>query len=265
VQWLVASMSLHGAGYVVAQAVDTPAKRATQWRLLPVQAAQVQPIVNWQQGLSVTYRLDGEVVPTFPAGYRPTSGRWLVPVPYMVTSEHPAGASPVTLARVAFAGMVDTETAAATLLSNGTLNGGRLVTDQPLTPDEARRYQDSWVASRRTGRAAVLAGGLRYEDPALNAADAQLLESRSFGAQQVCAAFGVPSAWLGLTLMGGASSLSYANAQDNRRMMWSNCLQHFVSQISDALDPLLPAGLTFDHTDWMGGDDAQATDSAAGA
>jgi len=258
-QHVVAAMCLHGAGYLRAVRVSD-----VSWRLDALHPSSVGCRVSASGIVALEWTLDGEpiaVVPPTPDDA--VQGRsYLLHIPYLVTPDRPQGTSPVIEARDALRGYSTVERQAAQLLDGGTYSGGRLETDQDITADTARRYQDTWIANRRTGKLPVLGAGLRYAVDIVSPRDSQWLESRSFNAQQVCMMFGIPVDILGLTLQGGASSLSYANAQDNNRRYAQNCLRAFTTQIGDALTTLLPPGrndaeeqrITWDWPEWEGSD-----------
>ncbi len=128
----------------------------------------------------------------------------------------------------------------------------------------------NYLRSRRAGRIPVLGNGLRYINDVIRPVDAQFIESRAFNAMQVFQMFGIPPALLGTSMMGGQSSLSYANAQDNASLFRRNCLAAFTQQLEDGLSTLLPPGrdaaedvrVAFDYTTWEGEADAPSDDPA---
>lgn len=264
IQWTVTSMALHGAAYL--RCVRT----GESWRVDALHPGSVQTVASAGGIVRLRHVLDDkdiEVVPPVMAGW--VQGEpYILHVPYLVTPQFPAGVSPVRVARESLLGYFAVERQAATLLGRGTYSGGRLETDQDITPATALRYQDTWITNRESGRLPVLGAGLRYVNDLINPADAQWLESRQFNAQQVAQMFGVPPSLLGMTSSGGNSSLSYSNAQDNRGQFRSSCLEGFTSQIEDALTMLMPPGrgeddaqtVRFDYDTWEGMADAPTDD-----
>jgi phage portal protein BeeE len=225
--------------------------------------------------VELSYTVDGEPMPTVPRN-RPTevdgtqyrytdSGRaYLLPIPLLVTPSAPWGLSPVQAARQTITGMADVERQASTLLQSGNYLGGRLETDLDIDPDTARRIRAQWVAERKTGQIPIIGAGVKYVTDTLSPADAQWLESRAYSAQQIAALYGVPNSFLGVSLMGGQSSLSYANAQDNLAAFRRNALSAFTKKLEIAVSTLLPNGTQaqFDWQEWEApGYDADAPDN----
>jgi HK97 family phage portal protein len=252
----VASMALHGAGYLLARRVGE------SWRLDAVHHSSVGVQSSTGGVVDLRFTLEGEAitrVPALAADWRP-GVRYLVHVPYLVTPQQPWGASPVTEAAESIAGYLAVEKQAATLLEKGDHYGGWLSTDSDITADTARRFQDTWTANRKAGRVPVLGAGLDW-NPGTNDPDsAQWLESRLANAQMVASLYGVPPDMLGMTMAGGGSSLSYSNSQDNNARFRANCLEAFTTQLADSLTGLLPTGrgpgeeqaIAFDYSEWEG-------------
>jgi Phage portal protein len=263
VQFIVASMALQGAAYLrctrVGAVQDKRGKwSGGDWRLdayLPnlVRAVQ-EPLTNVVQlnYLIGTGMVGKPPVPAFQTEW--ANGEYVLHIPYLVTPEHPEGLSPIAAARQAVTGYTAVERQAATLLDNGTYSGGRLVTEQDITKSTAERFQSTWIENRAKGMLPVLGAGLKYENDLIDPADAQWLESRQYNSQQVAMMFGIPPDYLGMSMSGGSSSLSYANSQDNDRRFRRNCLAAFTQQISDAFSPMFGLGqeLVFDYTRWEG-------------
>jgi HK97 family phage portal protein len=253
VQWVVTSMATRGSADLFATRVGD------SWRLDALHPESVQVRTSTYGPLTIEYLVGGSTIPPVPAFQEEwRGGPYILHIPYVVTPQRPAGSSPLVDAREALAGYAKVERQAANLLDNGTYSGGRLETDQDITTATAERYQERWIANRNEGRLPVLGAGLRYVNDLINPTDAQWLESRLHNAQSVAQMFGVPPDYLGMAMSGGSSSLSYANAQDNDRRFRRNCLNHFTSQIEDALSQLAPQGrsaaeagtVRFDYTGW---------------
>lgn len=265
VQWTVTAMALQGAAYLRCTRVGD----SGSWKVEAVHPASVQVRVSSSGVVALTYLLDGREIPTVPATAPGVGVPYLLPVPYMVTPQFPQGVSPLTACRLSLLGYASVERQASSLIDQGTYSGGRLETDQDITPATATFYQERWIENRKTGKLPVLGAGLRYVNDLISPSDAQWLESRQFNMQQVAAMFGVPVDYLGMSMMGGSSSLSYANAQDNDRRFRRNCLEAFTSQIEDALTMLTPPGrspeesqpVRFDFSGWEATGSANASDA----
>lgn len=267
VQWMLSSMALHGAAYLRCT------RLGESWRLDPVRPGAVQHRTTTGGVYERTFALDGQPIDHVPHSPDDAVQRraYLLHVPYMVTPEHPEGFGPLQALRDAMAGYLTTERYALTLFDRGTHSGGRLETDQELAPATAQRYQSRWVEARKTGDIPVLGSGLRYVNDIINARDAAWIEARQYNAAQVAKAFGIPASYMNEALAGGQSSLSYANAQDNRRNLRETCLATFTNPLEEGLSLLLPPGrdetedvrVRFDYTEWEAAD--EPTDPAADA
>jgi len=112
------------------------------------------------------------------------------------------GLSPITAARLS----IETDLAAArynrNFLSNGSIPGGALVTDQDLLPRERKEIRGEWEAVHRdvtrAGRVAVLDKGLRFDGSSLSQRDAQWLEGRQHEQEAVLVVYRLPAAILGI-------------------------------------------------------------------
>jgi len=265
VQHMVSGMALNGYA-----ALQVRRLSGGSWRLDALHPASVQTRVTASGIVGIDYLVDGQPMPRVPAWQSDwVDGQaYILPVPYLVTAQHPEGTSPVREAWQAITGYLKVEGQAANLLDSGTYSGGRLETDHDITPEAARRYREAWVTNRATGQIPVLGNGIRYVNDIIEPDKAQWIESRLANAQTVASMFGVPPDMLGMTMAGGGSSLSYANAQDNNRRFRANCLEGFTQQIADALTLLLPPGrneaeeqrVEFDYSTWevSAGEDSAA-------
>jgi hypothetical protein len=237
------------------------------WRLDALNPDHVQALVSSGGVVNVSYLLDGqpiERVPGSPADA--VQGRaYILPIPYIVTGRHPEGTSPIIEAAETLAGHVSTERHASRLFDTGaTHTGGMLTTDGDITAATARRYRDMWTEARRDGHIPVIGGGLKYGNEVPDPGALQLLEARAFNQATAYMLLGIPPAYMGASLVGGQSSLSYQNAQDNKRLFRQSCLEAFTSQLSDGLSTLTGPGrnqdeetrIEFDYTQWEGGSGA---------
>lgn len=130
------------------------------------------------------------------------------------------GLSPIQFAAETMGGLMDANRAASREFQNGLKVGGFLKTGSITLQKEQRdRLRDSLSQFGRpenAGKWMVLEAGM---EPAsaqgirMNPADAQLLESRYFGIEEICRAFGVPPQLIGHTdkASSWASSLENTN------------------------------------------------------
>lgn len=130
------------------------------------------------------------------------------------------GLSPIQFAAETMGGLMDANRAAAREFQNGLKVGGFLKTGAVTLQKEQRdRLRDSLSLFGRpenAGKWMVLEAGMEpasAEGIRMNPADAQLLESRYFGIEEICRAFGVPPQLIGHTdkASSWASSLEQTN------------------------------------------------------
>lgn len=264
----VTSMALRGVAYGTATA-GLP----NGWRVMPVHPDAVAARRRGGGEIAADWTLDGQPVGLLPENPERDRRRWLLHMPYLSTIDHPEGIGPLQHARLQLDGYLDTERHAANLFRAGTWSGGRLESDQDITAQTARRYQEAWVASRKLGKVPVLGSGLRYVNDVLPARDAQWIEARQFNQAQIWLMFGVPPDYMGASMTGGSSSLSYSNAQDNDRRFARNALRAFTDEIDAALTPLLREpgraeteanAVVTDYDEWQSmGDTADEPDQTA--
>lgn len=237
---LVVDMAARGSGYLKV----TPF--GASWRLDPVPAAAVS--VRFEPNTyRRVYTVGGLYAPVFnPATETTRSAGGLLPVPFLTVPDRPDPLGPLQAARLALTGYRDTDAWAAQVFPSGRAagSGGRLETDQDISPETAARWQARWVAQQTDplGSAIpVLGGGLRYVTDTIDPRDAQWIEARQFNAQEVARLFGVPPRYLGLP---SGDSTTYATARDNDAAFLKTTLLPYVDSVTNALTALLPPGRT---------------------
>lgn len=111
------------------------------------------------------------------------------------------GASTLSVCGRAFSGAMATDLTAAKMFENGARPTGVLSMEGKL--DAAQRselealLQEKFQGALNAGRPMLLDNGLKWDALSLNPEDAQLLESRKFGGEEICRIFGVPPAMVG--------------------------------------------------------------------
>lgn len=131
------------------------------------------------------------------------------------------GLSPIQFAAETMGGLMDANRAASREFQNGLKVGGFLKTGATtLQPDQRERLRNALATFGRpenAGKWMVLEAGM---EPAsahgirMNPADAQLLESRYFGIEEICRAFGVPPQLIGHT----SKASSWASSLENTNL-----------------------------------------------
>ena len=114
------------------------------------------------------------------------------------------GLSPLTACRLAFASAITTDRAAATVFANGVRPSGVMGTDKLLSPEQRevleQLLQEKFVGALNAGRPMLLDNGVKWEQLSIDPTDAQMLESRRFGVEEVCRIFEVDPHLVGQTV-----------------------------------------------------------------
>ncbi len=111
---------------------------------------------------------------------------------------------------------------------NGSNASGFITTDKTLKEDQRKQFRDSlstFRASDDVNKMMLLEGGFKWEGTGINPNEQQMLETRGFSIEQVCALFRVPPFMIGHT----EKSSSYPNSLE----------QQVQSFLTFALDPYL--------------------------
>ena len=87
------------------------------------------------------------------------------------------------------------------------------------------------------GKLGVLTGGASFKPLTLNAADAQLLEVRRFGVEEIARIFRVPISLLGHPVAG---AMSFASVEAQNLSFVQHSLRPLLERLEQALSPLLP-------------------------
>ena len=161
------------------------------------------------------------------------------------------GMVPVELARDAIGLARACEIHGAAFFGNGASPGQVLVTDGVLDPETIASTRENWDARhkgvRRSGRTALLQGGIKPFPMAGTNQEAQFLEARRFQIEEICRIFGVPP-----HLVSDLTRSSFSNIEQqsldylqNGLMPW---LRRFESAITRSLldDPSEETFVEFD-------------------
>lgn len=113
------------------------------------------------------------------------------------------GLSPLQVCRRAFGSATATDRAASAMFANGARPSGILSTDKVLVGDQRavleRLLQEKFVGAANSGRPMVLDNGMKWDQLSITPEDAQMLESRQFGVEEVCRVFEVDPHLVGHT------------------------------------------------------------------
>lgn len=107
------------------------------------------------------------------------------------------GLSPISWGRQAIGVGLAAEEVAARLFDSGLLNGGVLQAEVDLTDEDAAKAKQRWrekVAGLvRSYEVAIVSNGFKYQPTTIPPKDAQWIEARAFGVQEVSRLYGVPA------------------------------------------------------------------------
>lgn len=148
------------------------------------------------------------------------------------------GLGPIQAARIELAGAVDLRDYSSNWFDAGTVPNGVLKSDQTLTGEQAKGYKEQFLESVGRHEPVVLGQGLSYSPIFLSPKDAQFLESRQYGSQEVARLFGIPSHLMIVSQEG--TSQTYLNQQDADLEFSKWTLMRYIREIEEAFTGLLP-------------------------
>jgi HK97 family phage portal protein len=186
----------------------------------------------------------------------------------MVPLYHPlVGVSPIYACGVAASQGLAIQNGATAFFKNGSQPSGILTTPQDLTDEQALDLKERWMAGYtgdNAGKVALLSHGLTYEQMAVNAADAQLIEQLQWSATTVCSAFHIQPYMISI-----GDPPPYANIEPLTIQYYSQCLQEKIENLEICLDEGLelpkPYGTEFNLDDLMRMDSVSKNQAAATA
>lgn len=113
------------------------------------------------------------------------------------------GVSTLSACAKAFSSAMAAETAAGNMFQNGAMPSGVLSTDKTLTPEQRKLAEEllgeKFAGALNAGRPMLLDNGVKWEQLTISPEDAQMLETRRFGVEEICRVFGVPPHMIGHT------------------------------------------------------------------
>ncbi len=151
------------------------------------------------------------------------------------------GLGPIGAARITLGSAMAAEVYAASYFGNAANPGGVIESPGELTEEQisdiARNWNMSHTGPYRAGKLGVLTGGASFKPLTLNAADAQLLEVRRFGVEEIARLFRVPISLLGHPVAG---AMSFASVEAQNLSFVQHSLRPLLERLEQALSPLLP-------------------------
>lgn len=151
------------------------------------------------------------------------------------------GLGPIGAARVTLGSAMAAEIYAAAYFGNAANPGGIIEAPGELTEEQASDISRNWNISHsgpyRAGKLGILTGGATFKPLQLNAADAQLLEVRRFGVEEIARLFRVPVSLLGHPVAG---AMSFASVEAQNLSFVQHSLRPLLERIEQAFSKLLP-------------------------
>lgn len=130
---------------------------------------------------------------------------------------------------------------AAAYFGNAANPGGVIEVPGELTEEQASDISRNWNISHsgpyRAGKLGIITNGGTFKPLQLNAADAQLLEVRRFGVEEIARLFRVPISLLGHPVAG---AMSFASVEAQNLSFVQHSLRPLLERIEQALSKLLP-------------------------
>lgn len=113
------------------------------------------------------------------------------------------GLSTLSLGRRVFSGVMSVEASARAMFRNGMMPSMAIESDKAFTGDQRKETErllgEKYQGSANTGVPFLADNGLKLKQLSFNAEDSQMLETRSFGVEEICRLFGVPPHMVGHT------------------------------------------------------------------
>jgi HK97 family phage portal protein len=148
---------------------------------------------------------------------------------------HPlVGISPISACGIAAVEALRIQESSTVFFGNGSKPGGVLTAPGHIAQETADRVKAAWdtnFTGENAGKVAVLGDGLKYEQMAVNANDAQLIEQLKWTAEDVCQAFGVPPYKINVGPMP-----TYNNIEALDRQYYGQCIQELMKGVEDSAD-----------------------------
>lgn len=150
------------------------------------------------------------------------------------------GASTLSVCRQTFSGALSADRAANSMFDKGALPSGILSTDKPMSADQRSMAEkllaDKFSGALNAGRPMLLDNGVKWEQLTISPEDAQMLETRRFGVEEICRVFGVPPHMIGHT----SNSTSWGTGLEQQTLGFTKfTLRRRLKRIEQALEKQL--------------------------
>lgn len=151
------------------------------------------------------------------------------------------GRSPIEACRMVVGGAMAADTYAAAYFGNSANPGGIIEVPEMATEEQVLDITRNWNQSHsgpyQAGKIGVITGGGTFKPLSINASDAQLLEARKFGVEEIARIFNVPISLLGHPVAG---AMSFASVEAQNLSFVQHSLRPLLERIEQALSELLP-------------------------
>jgi HK97 family phage portal protein len=111
------------------------------------------------------------------------------------------GMSTLKFGREAFSSALAADRAAAGMFRNGLRPSGVISVKDWLTPEQRKvaeeRLAEKYLGAVNAGRPFIAEGGMEYQHISISPEDAQMLQTRQFGIEEICRFFSVPPVMIG--------------------------------------------------------------------
>ena len=170
------------------------------------------------------------------------------------------GTSPLSVFRASIQTARSGETAASRSFTTGALISGLVTTEEDVDGEEAKAIKQSLDAKMTgtdsAGAIAFVNRSLKFSPWKMSNVDAQFLESRRFGVEEVARMFGLPTNLL--SVAGAVSNWGTGVAEANLALQ-KYVLMGYTSRIESALRTILPPGwfAEFDYRGLLQGNPAE--------
>jgi HK97 family phage portal protein len=150
------------------------------------------------------------------------------------------GLSTLAFGRRVFGISIAIESAAAHTFRNGVRSSGVMSSDKAFTAEQRQTaeqlLQEKYAGAMNAGRPMLLDNGLKWQSISINPEDAQMLESRRFGVEEICRFFGVPPHMIGHT----ENSTSWGTGLEQQTLGFQKfTLRRRLKRIEQALEKQL--------------------------
>ena len=181
------------------------------------------------------YRNSANDVPTF------LTSQDILHIPAFLLPGAIRGMSPITACRMVIGGAMAADTYATSYFGNSANPGGIIEVPEMFTEEQTDDLVRNWNSSHSgpysSGKIGVITGGGTFKPLAINASDAQLLEARKFGVEEIARIFNVPISLLGHPVAG---AMSFASVEAQNLSFVQHSLRPLLERIEQAFSTLLP-------------------------